>query len=341
VPARVTGKGRLLQEVTFAAGCLFWWSTYLLKQSWDAVVAVCPPMTSGLIPGLMSRRRAIPLVIHVQDLQLDAARELGILRQPWLLSGLARLERRLLDQARVVTTISQSMAERVAAKGVPPAALKVLPNWADLDGIQPGEGPNLIRRELGLTSGTMVLYAGNMGEKQGLEVVLEAAALTRENPAIRYFLAGEGAARERLKSQAAEQELENLHFLPLQSSSRFPQLLAAADIHLVVQRGRAADLVMPSKLANIMAAGGPFIATSTPGTELGRVTLDSQAGLLAPPEDARALAQAVLKLAGDPGLRKRMAARARRHAAAFWDRKRILRQWEELLLGLAARTAGS
>ena len=80
VPARVTGKGRLLQEISFAASGLYWWSTYLLRQPWDAVVAVCPPMTSGLVPALLARRRAMPLVIHVQDLQLDAARELGILQ---------------------------------------------------------------------------------------------------------------------------------------------------------------------------------------------------------------------------------------------------------------------
>ena len=297
-------------------------------------MAVCPPMTSGLVPGLLARRLAIPLVIHVQDLQLDAARELGLLRQPLLLSGLARLERRLLGQARAVTTISSSMADRLAAKGVPARRLKVLPNWADLDGIQPAERHNLMRRELGLASETVALYAGNMGEKQGLEVVLEAAALTRENPAIRYLLAGEGAARGRLKSQAAAQGLDNLLFLPLQSASRFPLLLAAADIHLVVQRRQAADLVMPSKLTNIMAAGGSFIATATAATELGRITTESQAGLLVPPEDAGALAQAVLKLAEDSGLRKRMSARARQYAEAFWDREQILRLWEELLLGL-------
>lgn len=337
VPTRVTGKGRLLQEISFAASCLYWWSIYLLRQPWDAMVAVCPPMTSGLVPGLLAQRLAIPLVIHVQDLQLDAARELGLLPQPLVLFGLGQLERRLLGQARAVTTISSSMAQRLAAKGVAAGRLKVLPNWADLDGIQPSERHNLIRRELGLTSETVVLYAGNMGEKQGLEVVLEAAALTRENQAIRYLLAGEGAARGRLKSQAAAQGLDNLLFLPLQSASRFPLLLAAADIHLVVQRRLAADLVMPSKLANIMAAGRPFIATATAATELGRVTAESQAGLLVPPEDAGALAQAVLRLTTEPGLRKKMAAQARQYAEAFWDREQILRQWEELLLGLVKK----
>jgi len=334
VPARVSGLGRLLQECSFGASCLYWWSTCLLPRPWDAMVAVCPPLTSGLVPGLLARRRAAPLVIHVQDLQLDAARELGILRQPLLLAGLARLELHLFRQARIVTTISRSMADRLVAKGVPPARLRVLPNWADLDKVRPGPRLNALRRELGLTSETVVLYAGNLGEKQGLEVILEAAALTRGKPSIRYFIAGEGAARDRIKLRARDLGLDNLTFLPLQSTSRLPLLLAAADLHLVVQRQKAADLVMPSKLTNIMAAGRPFIATAGEATELARVTTESGAGLVVPPEDGSALAQAVLRLAGDPGARKEMAVRARRYAEAFWDRERILRQWEELLRGL-------
>jgi colanic acid biosynthesis glycosyl transferase WcaI len=334
VPGRVSGLGRLLQECSFGASCLYWWSTCLLQRPWDAMVAVCPPMTSGLVPGLLARRLAVPLVIHVQDLQLDAARELGFLRQPLLLAGLTWLELHLFRQARAVTTISRSMATRLAAKGVPPARLQVLPNWADLDKVRPGPRLNALRRELGLTSEIVVLYAGNLGEKQGLEVILEAAALTRGKPSIRYLVAGEGAARDRIKLRAQDLGLDNLTFLPLQSNSRLPLLLAAADLHLVVQRQKAADLVMPSKLTNIMAAGRPFIATAGEGTELARVTSESRAGLVVPPEDGRALAQAVLGLAGDPGARKEMGVRARRYAEAFWDRERILRQWEELLRGL-------
>jgi putative colanic acid biosynthesis glycosyltransferase WcaI len=334
VPARVTGKGRLLQDISFNASCLYWWSTYLLRQSWDAVVAVCPPMTSGLIPGLLARRRQVPLVIHVQDLQLDAARELGILRQPLLLAGLTRLERRLFLQAGAVTTISRSMEARIAAKGVPASRLHLLPNWADLEHIQPGPRHNANRRELGLTTETVVLYAGNLGEKQGLEVVIQAAALTREDSSIRYLIAGEGAARLKLKSLAEDHGLDNIRFLPLQANSRFSLLLAAADLHLVVQRAKAADLVMPSKLTNIMAAGRPFIATTAPDTELARVTVESRAGVLTPPEDAVSLARAILRLAKDAALRKRLGARARKYAEACWDRGQILGQWEDLLLSV-------
>ena len=173
-----------------------------------------------------------------------------------------------------------------------------------------------------------------MGEKQGLEVILDAAAITRYNQAIRYVFAGTGVARERLMDRARHLALETVSFLPVQSRDRFPLLLNAADIHLVVQKRQASDLVMPSKLGNILAAGRPFIATAQPETGLGRITLESQAGLLTPPENAAALAQAIVKLAQDEDARSQMGLRARQFAEARLGRDKIMAEWERLLYGL-------
>ncbi len=332
-PARVTGKGRVLHELAFGAGCLGWWPA-LWARSWDAVLAVCPLLQSGLMPALLARRQKIPFIFHVQDLQLDAARDLAILRQPVLLGIMEQLERFLFTRAQAVTTISRAMAARIQEKGVPRARLHFLPNWADLENITPGPRQNPLRRELGLDAEIVVLYAGNMGEKQGLEVILDAAVLTREHPNIRYLCAGAGAARERLMAQARRLALDTVRFLPLQGRDRFPLLLAAADIHLVVQKHRASDLVMPSKLGNILAAGRPFIATARPDTELGRVTLESQSGVLVPPEDAGALAQAIVDLARGKEARKKMGIEARNYAEACLGRDRIMAEWESLLYAL-------
>ncbi|MEJ2670836.1 MAG: WcaI family glycosyltransferase [Deltaproteobacteria bacterium] len=332
-PARVTGAGRVLHELSFGAGCLPWWPT-LWARPWDAVLAICPLLQMGLVPALLAWHRDIPFIFHIQDLQLDAARDLAIIRQPLLLAGLERLERFLFTRAQAVTTISRAMADKIIHKGAPPERVRFLPNWADLEDIRPGDRRNVLRQELGLEEEILILYAGNMGEKQGLEVILEAAALTRHNPDLRYVLAGEGAARQRLMERAWELGLDYVRFLPLQSRERFPLLLAAADIHLVVQKHRAADLVMPSKLGNIMAAGRPFIATALADTELGRVTLESQAGLLVPPEEAGSLAQAVLDLAGNGAVRKKMGAKARNFAEEWLERDKIMAAWENLLYGL-------
>jgi colanic acid biosynthesis glycosyl transferase WcaI len=338
-PTRVTGKGRVLHELSFGASCQAWWPT-LWTRSWDAVLAVCPLLQSGLIPALLARHQKIPFIFHVQDLQLDAARELAIIQQPLLFALLERLERFLFIQAQAVTTISRAMAAKIKEKGAPPERVHLLPNWADLEDIKPGKRRNALRRELGLPGEIMVLYAGNMGEKQGLDLILDAAAITRHHPAIQYILAGEGAARQRLMDRARDLALDTVRFLPLQARERFPLLLATADIHLVVQKNRAADLVMPSKLGNILAAGGPFIATARPETELGRITLESQAGLLVPPEDAGALAQAILNLAREPEARKKMGYKARKFAEACLGRDRIMVKWERLFYDLVHQGRG-
>ncbi len=341
-PARVTGRGRMLHELSFGASCLAWWPS-LWARSWDAVLAVCPLLQSGLVPALLARRQKIPFIFHVQDLQLDAARELAIIRQPLLFALLERLEHFLFTRSQAVTTISRAMAARIRDKGAPPERLHLLPNWADLETIKPGERRNALRRELGLNDEIMVLYAGNMGEKQGLEVILDAAVITRYNQAIRYVFVGEGAARQRLIDQARRLALETVSFWPLQSRDRFPLLLNAADLHLVVQKDRASDLVMPSKLGNILAAGRPFIATARPETELGRVTAESQAGWLTPPEDAGSLAQAIVRLARDEAARRKMGLKARQYAQAWLGRDKIMAEWEHLLYGLvdqAKRDAG-
>jgi colanic acid biosynthesis glycosyl transferase WcaI len=335
-PARVTGKSRVLHELSFGAGCLPWWPT-LWARPWDAILAVCPLLQSGLMPALLARQQNIPFILHVQDLQLDAARELGIIRQPLLFALLERLERFLFTRAQAVTTISRAMAARIRDKGAAPERVHFLPNWADLEDIKPGNHRNALRRELGLNAEIMVLHAGNMGEKQGLEVILDAATLTRHNPGIRYVIVGEGAAKERLMTRARSLALDTVSFLPIQAQQRFPLLLAAADIHLVVQKHQASDLVMPSKLGNILAAGRPFIATALAETELGRVASESQAGLLVPPEDAASLARAIVNLARDPEARKKMGSQARKFASARLGRDKILSAWEGLLVDLVKR----
>jgi colanic acid biosynthesis glycosyl transferase WcaI len=335
VPSRPSGKTRVLHELSFGASCLRWWPELLARQ-WDAVLAVCPLLQSGIIPALLAGRRGLPLVMHVQDLQIDAARELGIIRHPLILAGAERLERWLFRRAAAVTTISEAMAQRVRRKGVAAARVQVLPNWADLEAISPGQRDNGFRRAAGLTDETVILYAGNLGEKQGLEIMLEAAALTRARRDLSYLLVGEGAAKARLLAQARALALDNVRFLPIQPASRFPAMLAAADIHLVVQKKGASDLVMPSKLSNILAAGRPFVATATPESELGRVTRRSRAGVLAPPEDSPCLAQAILELAGTAEGRQAMGLRGRRYAETWLARSRIMLQWEQLLSALVA-----
>jgi colanic acid biosynthesis glycosyl transferase WcaI len=226
------------------------------------------------------------------------------------------------------------MADRLRQKGVPPSRVHLIPNWADLEGVRPQAANNKLRPELGVGPEDLaVLYAGNLGAKQGLEIILECAHLTREDPHIKYVVAGEGAIRASLEEQARQLAFDGtVIFLPVQSNSRFPLLLAMGDIHLVLQKQQVADLVMPSKLTNIMAAGRPFIATATPDTELGQVTMASQAGVLIPPEDGARLAEVIRALSADVSARAAMGRRARQYAETYLAKDPILTRLEDLLL---------
>ena len=182
----------------------------------------------------------------------------------------------------------------------------------------------------------LVLYAGNMGRKQGLEVVLEAAAHLAGDERLRFLLAGDGAARGDLERRAGELGLRNVRFLPVQPAERLGEMFAAGDIHLVVQRAEAADLVMPSKLSNILAAGRASVVTAEPETELYRVVAGNGLGVACAPDDGAALAAAIRRLADDGALRDEAGRRARAYAERHLDRDRILLAFEARLAELVS-----
>ena len=335
VPAakRVTALGRIRMECTFTLTSLWWWMLIMFRRPrYDAVIAICPPMQDALLPWLYGVLRRVPWVFHIQDFQVDAAVRLRMLRTGLAGRMLYAIENFLVKKASRVSTITAAMRDRAIEKGADPERCWLVPNWADIAAVAPGERDNRFRRELGVgLEPVLVMYAGGMGAKQGLEIVIRVAAALRDNPLIQFVVVGTGADRPRLESLAQELTLTNLRFLPVQPLERVSEMLAAGDVHLIVQRAEAADLVMPSKLTNILAAGRPCIATASDDTALCRVLRDHDCGLAVPPEDEGALEQAILQLTANVAARKRMGANARAYAEAYLDRDAILERFEQQL----------
>ncbi|MBV9695330.1 MAG: glycosyltransferase, partial [Gammaproteobacteria bacterium] len=165
------------------------------------------------------------------------------------------------------------------------------------------------------------LYSGNMGEKQGLELIIDAARRFTADEAV-FLICGDGAARPRL--EAAAGDLANVRFIPLQPLSRLNELLNLADVHLLPQRAAAEDLVMPSKLTAIMASGRPVVATASADSDLARIAREG--GLVVPPGDTSAFAGAIRALLCDDTLRKRLGAGGRKFALAHWEREMVLQR---------------
>lgn len=340
VPRRVSGAKRLLHLASFSLSSL---PPLLAQAAWkpDLVLAVAPTLFAAPAAALAGRLAGARTWLHIQDFELDAAFNLGILRGgrgAYRLS--AGLERSILRGFDRVSAISNRMVEQLLHKGVNPGRVGLFPNWADTRQIIPQSGPNPLRPAFHLGSGQRVLlYSGNMGAKQGIEILIDLAERLKDRAEIQVVLCGEGAARQELVERAGGRP--NVTFIPLQPLERLNDLLNLADIHLLPQRADAADLVMPSKLIGMLASGRPVIATAAPGTELYQVV--NQAGVAVPPGDVDALAGAVRALFADPTRMERLGRAGRQYAEQHWSREVVLQQFvasARRLTGLAGEADG-
>ncbi len=335
VPAKQSGGRRVLHLASFALSSL----PVVLLQGllWrpDVIGVVEPPLVAAPGAWLAARLGRSLAWLHVQDFEVDAAYQLGLLTGKGMRRLVAGLERWLMRRFDLASTISPRMRERLEAKGVPRERAVLFPNWVDVKAIHPFDGPSPLRAELGIAADEVVaLYSGNMGEKQGLETLIETARRLKDHPEIVIVLCGEGVARKRMEDSA--RGLENVRFLPLQPVERLNDLLNLADVHLLPQRLDAADLVMPSKLGGMLASGRPVIAGARDGTQIAQAV--TGCGAVVPPDDGNAMAEALLRLAGDPKARSALGQEARRRAATDWDRERILEGFEKVLVAHASRT---
>ena len=294
----------------------------------DVVWVVEPPLFCAPTGWLVARLCGARAWLHVQDYEVDAAFELGLLRGTAVRRVVSILEGGLMRRFDRVSTISQRMLERALAKGVLPERLIFFPNWVDMDVVSPPEGPNRMREELGIATGDVVaLYSGTMGRKQGLELLAQAATRLQDAPDVVFVFCGNGSGRNDLAAWC--DGLPNVRFMDLQPLDRLGALLGMADIHLLPQQAGAADLVMPSKLTGMLASGAPVVATCTEGTELARVVQGR--GLTVRPGDPDALADAVRRLANDREQRTRLGAKASAYARQHLSRDKILPDFEKAL----------
>ncbi|MBK9180850.1 MAG: glycosyltransferase family 4 protein [Acidimicrobiales bacterium] len=305
----------------------------------DAVLAMSPPLTLGAAGWLMGLARRAPLVFNIQDVFPDVAVELGVLHSPRVIAAARALERWCYARADAVTVLSDDLRDNVAAKVRPSlrAKVRVIPNFVDTDWIRPSPPDNGYRREYGLEGRTVVLYAGNVGFSQSLDLVLRAAAeLRHDRPDVAFVVNGGGAALEGLRRAVAEQHLDNVVFAPLQPKERLPEVLAAGDLHLVPLRRGLARSSVPSKTYSILAAGRPLLASVDPGTEVARLVDRSGAGLAVPPDDPVAFTAALRRLLADPAGLAAMGSAGRRFVEGWASPAAVAQAYEALFEELAA-----
>lgn len=290
VPEKVTTLKRILHEFSFILSSLVYWIPVFFKHRYDIVICIAPPFHIGFIPLMYCKVRKTSLWLHLQDLQVDMAKELNMLTNQYFLNFLFRLERFILKQATIVSTISEGMVQKTNEKNVTRHPCVLFPNWVDETYVRPLPREESLRAELALSdTDKVVIYSGNLGEKQGLELIIEAAHHFSDQSSIKFIICGSGGGKARLKALAENYGLTNVLFLPLQPYERLSALLASGDVHLVLQRKSASDLVLPSKLTGILAAGGCALVTALPNTTLHNLIASHQMGIIVEPESAYAL----------------------------------------------------
>lgn len=267
----------------------------------DVVLAMSPPLTLGLAAWVTSRLRRAPLVFNVQDVFPDAAVAVGALTNRRLIRLLEGLERFVYRRSAVVTVLSEDLRGNVEAKlgdaagpGAGAARVRVIPNFVDTGRIRPQDRDNSYRAEFGLGSRSVVMYAGNLGFSQPLELMVEAARELSDRDDVVFVVNGEGSRRTELESLACG--LQNVVFVDYQPAERLAEVLAAGDVHVIALRRGLAAASVPSKLYSILAAGRPVLAALDSGTEVADAVESQGAGLVVAAEDQPSFTAAVLEL---------------------------------------------
>jgi len=274
VPKQPSTLKRLMHLGSFALSSFF---PLMAQRRWkpERIIGVVP--TLFCTPGmrLLAKLSGARTLLHIQDYEVDAMLGLGMAGGK---SGkVARLasafERSGLQNVDNVSTISRSMMDKAREKGVAEQKVIFFPNWSEVARFRDVDAADVaaLRTSLGLDNAQkIILYSGNIGEKQGLENVIAAADALRDR-AWTFVIVGQGGGKARLEKLAAEKQLDNVKFFPLQAYEALPALLKMADCHLVIQKRGAADAVLPSKLTNILAVGGNAVITAEADTELGQL----------------------------------------------------------------------
>ena len=320
VPGKPGGLKRVLHLASFALTSL---PCMLAQWSWrpDVVMTVAPSFMCSPMGWLTARVCGATAWIHIQDFEVDVAFTMGLLKGRLPRKVVTGLESWMLRRFDVASTISQRMLDVLENKGVEAERRRLFPNWVDIDKIRPLQHTSSYRQALGIPDDAVVsLFSGTLGRKQGLLVIPDAARRLMHRQDMHFVICGDGVMKAELT--AACKGLSNVHLLPLQDVSKLPELLGLADIHLLPQSPEAEDLVLPSKLTGMLSSGRAIVATCNAQSEIANVV--SQCGVVVPPEDAEALANALVALADTPEHRRTMGEAARRFAEDQIGRDAVL-----------------
>jgi len=304
----------------------------------DILVTKTDPPLLSVLGVVAARLRGARSVTWLQDLYPEVAAELGIKALRGRFGAVLRkLRNWSLEGSGLNVVIGERMAERLAAEGISPSRIAVMPNWSDDETIRPlSREACTLRNEWGIGDRFVVAYSGNLGRAHEAETMLGAARRLRGREDIVFLMIGAGHGSEPLSVVAAQEQLDNIVFRPFQPRERLPESLAVGDIHWLSLRPELEGLIVPSKFYGIAAAGRPVIAVTDCDGEIARLVRGGDCGEVVPPGDSGRLAAVIESYASDAARCAREGAAARAMIEQHFRREAILASWDRLFANLAA-----
>jgi len=326
VPKEPSFKKRILHLLDFTVGSL--WNVFKVKKS-DLVICVVPFTTSIVLGLLVAKFRGAKVWVHIQDFEFDAAIESGLAGDQQgikakIFKGLFWLERKLLNKADIVSTISYGMIEKLKTKTDTPNYF--FPNWVDENFIDPSK---IIQHPYVQSEKFKVLYSGNIGAKQDWDFFLKIVEHLKEDKTIEFIVVGAGAKKKWLVEQT--KHMQNvLHYDPV-VYEKLPDLLCSADLHVLFQKNNVIDTVMPSKLLGMMASGVPSVVTGNMASEVATVFERSNGGYFFDAGSLEDVVEGIRKLAGNASLAEKMGRDARSYITEHFAADKVLFEFEQMV----------
>lgn len=303
----------------------------------DVILLTVPPLPVSVPAALLGLIYGCPVVLNLQDILPEAAVHVGLISNKQAIRVFEALEKFAYCTASVISVISDGFTENLINKGVPNQKIRCIPNWVDTQFIRPlDQASNPFRQAYGLEDKFVVMYSGNIALTQGLETVIRAAAQLVHRPEIMFVIVGEKQALEKLRQACEKYGATNVLLLPFQPREQLPEMLAAADVGLVVQKRNVIGFNMPSKIQVLLASGRPIIASVPTDGTAARAICQSAGGLVVEPEQPNLLAAAVEDLYLHPAKAKTLAQQGRAFALQNYAFEKALSRYEELFYEVTA-----
>lgn len=286
----------------------------------DVIFVPSPPITLGISGYILSLILRAKLIYDVRELWPDTPVQMGLLKNGLLVRLMYAVEHFVYSKSAAITSIARNFNDNLVRRGVPKDKVNWTPYPVDVERLAPGCKLNSFSRAHGLEDKFVVLYAGNIGLTQGLEILIDVAAAFKNDREVVFLVIGDGAERSRFEQSLQDSGLQNLKFLPFQPSACVPDIYATADVCVIPMRFGFSYSTLPSKTYSAMAAGKPIVSACEPDTESGLLLRESNCGIVVPPESVTEMVEAIRRIRDFPDLARTMGQNGRKWLVEHYRR---------------------